>query len=62
MSGEHLSKKEGSEFRTRGATRTAESTSYTRKPEFRFVRGVIDGPIQEVVSAVSALTFVALLA
>lgn len=24
---------------------TAESTSYTRKPESKFVRGVMDGPI-----------------
>ena len=33
-------------------TRTAESTSYTRKPEFKFVSGVIDGAIQDTVSAV----------
>jgi hypothetical protein len=39
-----------------------ESTSYTRKPEFRFVRGAMDDPIQDVASAVSAPMFVALLA
>jgi hypothetical protein len=44
------------------AARTAESTSYTRKPEFKFVRGVTDGHIQDVVSAVPALMSVALLA
>ena len=44
------------------AARTAESTSYMRKPEFKFVRGVTDGHIHDVVSAVSALMFVALLA
>ena len=27
---------------------TAESTSYTRKPEFRLVNGVIEGPIWRV--------------
>ena len=50
MSGKYLSQKEGSEYGY-VTPRTAESTSYTRKPEFKFVSGVIDGPIQEVVSA-----------
>ena len=36
----------------KGAVLTAESTSYTRKPEFKFVSGVMDGPIQDVASAV----------
>jgi len=40
--------------------RTAESTSYTRKPEFRFVSGVMEGQSQDVVSAVPSLWLVPL--
>lgn len=35
---------------------TAESTSYTRKPEFRLVMGVRDGPIYKVPHKFQAIT------
>ncbi len=50
MSGRDVSQSE--RVQNMWPARTAESTSYTRKPEFKFVSGVIDGTIQDVVSAV----------
>lgn len=41
---------------------TFESTSYTRKPELRFVSGVMDGAIHEMACAVSRLMTVPLFA
>lgn len=35
---------------------TAESTSYTRKPEFKLVKGVMDGPIYKGSDEFQAIT------
>lgn len=42
------------QVRNKVIARTEGSTSYRRKPEFKSVSGVIDGPIQDVVRRLSA--------